>query len=164
MRTRNAQKRHGPAADRCGRLLLFAALVLGIALMHTLGHPSGGGDAHHTAAAQHTSAAVQHTPTSAQHAPVERNGTPADTRLAPPVHLSAPGGHDEGGGTDPLSVCLAVLGALAAAGLLDAALTRGRPPRLPAAACLVTPGRAPPPPPEPPPHAIRLAQLSVLRA
>ncbi|WP_016906811.1 DUF6153 family protein [Streptomyces xiaopingdaonensis] len=156
MRTRNAQERHGPAAGHCGRLLLFAALVLGIALMHTLGHPSGDGEAHRTAAVQHTS-------TTAQHAPAERDGTPADTRLAPPAHLSAPGGHDEGGGTDPLSVCLAVLGALAAAGLLGAALARGRTPRLPAAACLVTPGRAPPPPPEPPPHAIRLAQLSVLR-
>ncbi|WP_019545956.1 DUF6153 family protein [Streptomyces sulphureus] len=157
MRTRNAQKQHGSAADRCGRLLLFAALVLGIALMHTLGHPSGGGEAHHTAATQHTPAAAQHTS-------VEQDGTPRDPQLAPAAHLSAPGTHDEDGGTDPLSVCLAVLGALAAAGLLGAALARGRAPRLPAAACLVTPGRAPPPPPEPPPHAIRLAQLSVLRA
>jgi hypothetical protein len=36
----------GRAAAWCGRLLLFAALLVGIVAMHTLGHPSGHGAAH----------------------------------------------------------------------------------------------------------------------
>ncbi|MEU7594034.1 hypothetical protein AB0B79_13510 [Streptomyces sp. NPDC039022] len=37
-----AVRSRGKAAAWCGRLLLFAALIVGIVGMHTLGHPVGG--------------------------------------------------------------------------------------------------------------------------
>lgn len=74
----------------CGRLLLFAALLLGIVTMHTLGHPRD----HGTAAGTHAMASGGHAMAPGGHASVPAASTPHG------------GGH---GGMDPLSVCLAVL-------------------------------------------------------
>ncbi|WP_329542042.1 hypothetical protein [Streptomyces sp. NBC_01358] len=127
-----------------GRLLLFAALLFGIFTMHTVGHPaehSGTGPA--TATASHVMTGPVMTP-----GPVKavRHDTP------PPMP-----------GMDPLSVCVAVLGAWGIALLtLWPAVRRcvsprpgpgrGRSPRMP---------RPPPPPPRP--RKAVLTGLSVLR-
>ncbi|MEB8342719.1 DUF6153 family protein [Streptomyces endophyticus] len=120
------------------RLLLFAALLLGIVGMHTLGHPSGHDaampteSAHVAMAAEHGSAATVH----------ERPDSP---------------GHS---GMDPLNVCLAVLGSLTLL-LLTAVVLR---PLLvavapgPRARGLALAQR-----PNPPPPRRLLSQLSVLR-
>ncbi|MFF4155688.1 hypothetical protein [Streptomyces sp. NPDC001678] len=138
----------------CGRLLLFAALLLGIVTMHTLGHPRDHAQTvAHAMPGAHASAP---TPTVA----------PTST-IAPDDHFSGPtastahgGGH---GGMDPLSVCLAVLGAgWAAAFLLSlAAFFRDRSGTGPVAARAWF-SRALWPIPPPPRHKA-LARLSVLR-
>ncbi|MBO0656712.1 hypothetical protein J1792_29405 [Streptomyces triculaminicus] len=104
------QGRRGATAW-CGRLLLFAALVLGIVTMHTLGHPRGhDGGAH--APSQAMAASMTH----------EAPGRPSAPAAASPSthtpHASHAGDPAHGGGMDPMSVCLAVLGAGAAAVLL----------------------------------------------
>lgn len=87
------------------RLLLFAALLLGIVTMHTLGHPSGHRDGHpsgagraagagHMAYASHGMDAAPGSEHAAQ--AVARHDTP--TTKTPPMS-----------GMDPFSVCLAVL-------------------------------------------------------
>jgi hypothetical protein len=121
-----------------GRLLLFAVLLLGVVTMHTLGHPSEhGGPAGHTAG----HAAVASMPESV-------------TVPAVGAQMPAPGG------TDPSSVCLAVLGAGTLLLLLAAASGAARPGQLraPSSSRLL---RALWPNPPPPRHL--LAQLSVLR-
>ncbi len=123
----------------CGRLLLFAALLLGIVTMHTFGHPS----AH---ASSHASSDV------------------VSAHDSPPAHGTGhheskdKGKHD--GGMDPMSVCLAVLGAAGwAAALLLVALVVSRRPVITARAWF---SRALWPVPPPPRHKA-LARLSVLR-
>ncbi|MFJ2807489.1 DUF6153 family protein [Kitasatospora sp. NPDC087271] len=78
-----------PTAPRALRLLLLAALLLGIVTMHTLGHPAAGGHGveHGTdrGPARHTVSA----------------GHPADAGET--VHTAA------ADGMDPMTVCLAVL-------------------------------------------------------
>ncbi|RLV08427.1 hypothetical protein CTZ27_06385 [Streptomyces griseocarneus] len=145
----NGQRR---ATAWCGRLLLFCALLLGIVTMHTLGHPTGHGSSHmacpergagNCATSPHRPAAAgQHTQADAQ---------AHDTTTA----------HGENTGMDPMSVCLAVLGA----GLLTivlllvaAALRRPETARGPAPALLRTLWPIPPPP-----RHKALARLSVLR-
>ncbi|MGP3975015.1 hypothetical protein ACTWQF_13600 [Streptomyces sp. 8N114] len=125
----------------CGRVLLLAALLLGIVTMHSLGHlvPE-------RPVMEHVSAA-----------PV------SDHALGHHVTEGHAPAHDDGHGTwmDPRSVCLAVLGVWTAAALLGAAVlvVRGAgswaPYRAPVLRVLW---------PLPPPRtALRLAQLSVLR-
>ncbi|MFJ3217494.1 hypothetical protein ACIPLC_16445 [Kitasatospora sp. NPDC086801] len=74
-----------PAAPRALRLLLLAALLLGIVTMHTLGHPSAGGHG------------TDHGPT--RHA--VSAGHPAGAEEM--VHTAA------ADGMDPMTVCVAVL-------------------------------------------------------
>ncbi|MEV7598456.1 hypothetical protein AB0O91_13860 [Kitasatospora sp. NPDC089797] len=74
------------------RLLLLAALLLGIVTMHTLGHPSGG----HAGPGART--------TAAQQAP-EHHGA----AVVPTVGAGVTVQPAVGGGMDPMTVCLAVL-------------------------------------------------------
>ncbi|MYY79913.1 MULTISPECIES: hypothetical protein [unclassified Streptomyces] len=197
--------RTGPRiGDGTGRLLLLAALLLGIVTMHTLGHPSGDhGGAPEPAAMRHTGAttppphpprldALSHGTDTAQ---PERDAAARGTGAADPrpganerqlgaaahqagaaVQYSGAAAHRHGVGDrlvadashgsgdgmamDPLSVCLAVLGAftllvLVRAGLLrpggvvDRSRTPGR---------LLHALR-----PNPPPPRTLLSHLSVLR-
>ncbi|MDF4250304.1 hypothetical protein [Streptomyces sp. WMMB303] len=161
----------------CGRLLLLAALLLGIVSMHTLGHPAAGPRESPRVAADLSASAVHGgstepvraedgalPPAHPAHPPRLRDGAtdPAagyeDSTPPEPEHG---GGH--GTGTDPLSVCLAVLGAWTAAALLGAAVSvlapRGTDGREP---CRTRIRRALRPLP-PPDTSSRLARLSVLR-
>ncbi|MFE4977653.1 DUF6153 family protein [Kitasatospora sp. NPDC056651] len=84
---------------RLPRLLLLAALLLGIVTMHTLGHPGGG----HEAAGAHASAmrqvgALHHV----AHAGTREHAA-SGASAASAVDPAAPGG------MDPMTVCLAVL-------------------------------------------------------
>ncbi|MGP3988700.1 hypothetical protein [Streptomyces sp. 3N207] len=141
----------------CGRALLLAALLLGLVTMHTLGHlvPE------RPAMEEHVAAAPAPAPAPAA---VDAPGAVADHAMG--HHMSSEGhapAHDNGHGTgtDPLSVCLAVLGVWTAAALLGAAVLlvwRTEP---------LAPLRDqrlrvlwPLPPPR---TALRLAQLSILR-
>ncbi|MFJ3170504.1 hypothetical protein ACIPJK_06930 [Streptomyces roseus] len=110
---RRPAQRTAQRAARWPRLLLFAALLLGIVTMHTLGHPSRShamedatavasvASARH--AAGHT---AEHPPGhSAEHPPghaVRTSGDRSQAAETPPA----------GTGMDPMSVCLAVLGGL----------------------------------------------------
>lgn len=131
--------RQHKAAAWCGRLLLFAALLLGIVTMHTLGHPAEHGGGH----------AVAMAPPHSAHAPAAE---PAAPHAHDPVH----------GGMDPMSVCLAILGTgWAAALLLSLALfLRGRSTTAAAVRTWFAPALWPIPPP---PRRKALARLSVLR-
>ncbi|MFK0045415.1 hypothetical protein ACIQU4_15075 [Streptomyces sp. NPDC090741] len=166
--TRPAQ-RTAQRAARWPRLLLLAALLLGIVTMHTLGHPSRSHTMEDAApvaavasaarAADHISGRVSghtsgHTSghiaghssgRTADHAPGDR-GPAAE---APPA----------GSGMDPMSVCLAVLGGLTLlilgagpAGLRDAA---------PLGGAARAPGRSGGP--DPPSPRELLTRLAVLR-
>ncbi|MFJ1592698.1 hypothetical protein ACIOD0_20990 [Kitasatospora albolonga] len=121
----------------CGQLLLFAALLFGIFTMHTVGHP-----------AEHASPAV--------------STAGVDGVSVGPGHHSSHESHDSPmSGMDPLSVCLAVLGAwgLALVGLrLFGARVDGRPLGTPTGAGLLRVLR-----PNPPPPISVLATVSVLR-
>ncbi|MFE0137163.1 DUF6153 family protein [Streptomyces sp. NPDC059037] len=136
-----------------GQLLLLAALLLGIVTMHTLGHPTGHGSGAEQGSVQ---ASAQHETrgTTAAHdmgtEPVAR--TADDT-----VTASSPAGLH---GMDPLSVCLAVLGAFTLVLLLKAGLLRPGGSAVPsrALARLLDGLR-----PNPPPPRLLLARLSVLR-
>ncbi|MEV4502823.1 DUF6153 family protein [Streptomyces klenkii] len=139
------------AAAWCGRLLLLSALLLGIVTMHTLGHPTGhAGTGHkagtHAAAGMHAAAAGMHA--QARTAPAAPGPTADDPLTAP--------------GMDPMSFCVAVLGAAFLALVLllvTAALRR------PAAALAAARARLLRPlwPIPPPPRHKSLARLSVLR-
>ncbi|MFI6148869.1 hypothetical protein [Streptomyces sp. NPDC051109] len=159
--TRPAQRTTQRAA-RWPRLLLLAALLLGIVTMHTLGHPSRSHtmeDATPAAAVASAARAAAHTSghgsggasghassrTAADHAP----GGPGPAAEAPPA----------GSGMDPMSVCLAVLGGLTLlilgagpAGLRDAA---------PLGGAARAPGRSGGP--DPPSPRELLTRLAVLR-
>lgn len=164
----------------CGRVLLLAALVLGIVTMHTLGHPTSepaprepvrvaavaadpadpgrpAGSAGSQEAAPHRAAAPHvMSPGATSHGD---SGNPGN-----PDGHSDHGDHGMGMGMDPMSVCLAVLGVWTAVTLLGAAVVfalRARPHDL------LAPRRArilralwPLPPPS---TSTRLARLSVLR-
>ncbi|MCC3768616.1 DUF6153 family protein [Streptomyces sp. UNOC14_S4] len=146
----NGQRR---ATAWCGRLLLFSALLLGIVTMHTLGHPTGVGHEPCPVRGAGNCATSHDAPAAAeQHAQ-------ADEWAHSTTHSSP---HGQNTGMDPMSVCLAVLGA----GLLTIVL-------LLVTAALHRPGialgtlrarllRALRPIPPPPRHKA-LAQLSVLR-
>ncbi|MFF0410901.1 hypothetical protein ACFYUY_10695 [Kitasatospora sp. NPDC004745] len=147
-----------PPAPRALRLLLLAALLLGLVTMHTLGHPAGGhgpggngtgAPGHAAAAAPHRATAAQPGEPAAPHPPTA--GRPAGSATA----------HPAAAGTDPMSVCLAVLVGwtllLLAAGPLP---HRDRDAAAAVRARLLAAVRALPPPGG---GRILLARLSVLR-
>ncbi|MEU0158901.1 hypothetical protein ABZ154_08675 [Streptomyces sp. NPDC006261] len=124
-----------------GQLLLLAALLFGIVTMHTVGHPA------------------EHAPSpSAPVATSDAVTVPgASSDAAHPAHRSP--GDSPMSGMDPLSVCLAVLGAW---GLVGAWLlgrrADGRPLGTPVGSGLRRVLR-----PDPPPPISVLASVSVLR-
>ncbi|MFI8432557.1 hypothetical protein ACIGJO_02200 [Streptomyces sp. NPDC079020] len=143
-----------------GRLLLLAALLFGIVSMHTVGHP-----AEHGAPASGTTSAherpagdpVAH-PSAATPAPGV--GAHATAALGAALATHSPDGAPMSG-MDPLSACLAVLGAWGLA-LLGSWLLGlrafGRPPGAAAGERLLRALW-----PNPPPRTSVLAQVSVLR-
>ncbi|MGA4842378.1 hypothetical protein [Streptomyces sp. G45] len=143
------------------RLLLLAALLFGLVTMHTLGHPrehGGGPEVAH--GGSHATATAAHAP---RHAPEngradEPEHAPAGERKAATADQPAP--PSPGTGMDPLSLCLAVLGAALTFALLRRAtatasgallLVRGPTGLLDALR------------PNPPPPRALLSRLSVLR-
>ncbi|MET9855402.1 hypothetical protein ABZY57_20960 [Streptomyces sp. NPDC006450] len=176
--TRPASCPQRPAV-RWPRLLLFAALLLGVAGMHTLGHPT---QAH----AMEDAPSVRfvprsgHTPSGAAHGgrPVEAPdpAAPPDTAAAGAANgvawgtgvtiaaastavatVGAP--RPQHTGMDPMSVCLAVLGALTLL-VLGAGLTGPRR-TAPLGGAARAPGRSGGPDPPPPRELLTL--LTVLR-
>ncbi|GGR02557.1 hypothetical protein [Streptomyces netropsis] len=140
----------------CGRLLLFAALLLGIVTMHTLGHPSehGSGPPGPTAAQP----AAHAMPAHAAHARADDGTTATATGPAAGTPRTDPPPHS---GMDPMAVCLAVLAAGWAVALLLglAALRRRSGTLTPAARARLLRTLWP----IPPPRHKALARLSVLR-
>ncbi|WP_171162164.1 hypothetical protein [Streptomyces sp. I05A-00742] len=135
----------GTAGTWGGRLLLLAALLLGIVTMHTLGHPTEHG--HPTDHGRPTAPAA-HTAHSSPHAVT----APVTEHLTPPPRP----------GMDPMSVCLAVLGAGWTVVLLLALAALRRPSGTAGAAPRAWHVHALWPVPPPPRHKA-LARLSVLR-
>ncbi|WP_098898318.1 hypothetical protein [Streptomyces sp. st77] len=126
-----------------GQLMLFAALLFGIVTMHTVGHPAEHGG-----------------PAGMPAASVSTSESPDAVGEYPAPHGS-PGADAPMGGMDPLSVCLAVLGAwsLALVGSWLLGLRAdGRPLRTPVGSGLLRALR-----PNPPPPISVLASVSVLR-
>ncbi|MEV7189463.1 hypothetical protein [Kitasatospora sp. NPDC093102] len=112
----------GPPVPWALRLLLFAALLLGIVTMHTLGHPGGGhGSGGHDGSAGHGQAGTHASAThSSMHSAEHSAMRPADAGqhgpAVEPVHADRPAvaagaAADPAapGGMDPMAVCLAVL-------------------------------------------------------
>ncbi|NYS20410.1 hypothetical protein HFP43_26130 [Streptomyces sp. SJ1-7] len=126
-----------------GQLLLLAALLLGIVTMHTVGHP-----------------AAEHGPSAAVPVSVSMSDA-ADMPVAPSDAAHSSSDHSPMSGMDPLSVCLAVLGAWGLA-LVGAWLLLGRADGrslgTPVGAGLLRVLR-----PNPPPPISVLASVSVLR-
>ncbi|MFF8492063.1 hypothetical protein ACF06O_14595 [Streptomyces albidoflavus] len=163
MRTRT-----GTAVGRAGRLLLLAALLLGVLTMHTLGHPTGDHGGAHSGA--HGAA---HGPGTVAAAPAAPAGSGAAEHHSPAAGIAAgaaagavtgtPDSSDPLPGTDPLSVCLAVLAALTLGLLLRAGglLWGGAAPG--SAARVLLTGRRGAQWPIAPPTRLALARLSVLR-
>ncbi|MEU2085626.1 hypothetical protein ABZ569_27635 [Streptomyces albus] len=184
------QRTHRPGTVWCGRILLLAALLLGLVTMHTLGHPEPqrtAAPAGHAAAAFHPATAAGLGTTDHGNAAIQDTAALGDTRQEGAAALgdtrqegaavqgtsahehtahgdAGHGGPHHGTGMDPTSVCLAVLGVWSAAALLGAFVA------------LILRRRAPHPwaprrprtwrvlwPLPPPSTASRLAQLSVLR-
>ncbi|WP_411093864.1 hypothetical protein [Streptomyces sp. 021-3] len=159
MRTRT-----GTVAGRAGRLLLLAALLLGVLTMHTLGHPTGDHGGAHSGAhgAAHGPGTVAAAPAAPAGSGVAEHHSPA-AGIAAGAVTGTPDSSDPLPGTDPLSVCLAVLAALTlgllvrAGGLLWGGAAPGS-----AARVLLT-GRRGAQWPIAPPTRLALARLSVLR-
>ncbi|MFJ7265685.1 hypothetical protein ACIQV3_03310 [Streptomyces sp. NPDC099050] len=175
--TRPASRTQRPAV-RWPRLLLFAALLLGIASMHTLGHPT-------RAHAMEDVPSVRfvprggHTPSGAAHggrpdtahgmardtaqdtasasAAQSHTTAPVVTAATPVAAFGAPGPRHTG--MDPMSVCLAVLGALTLL-VLGAGLAGPRR-TAPLGGAARAPGRSGGPDPPPPRELLTL--LTVLR-
>ncbi|MFZ4271868.1 hypothetical protein ACOZFM_04045 [Streptomyces arboris] len=131
----------GSGSVMYGQLLLLAALLFGIVTMHTVGHPA------------------EHGPSSPS-APAVVAVSEAAPDAAHPSHPSPE--HSPMSGMDPLSVCLAVLGAwglaLVGAWLLLGLRADRRPLGTPVGAGLRHALR-----PNPPPSISVLASVSVLR-
>lgn len=101
---------HGQRTETAGRLarwLLLSCTLFGLAAMHTLGHVGPGVATHDPGAAMTVAPGGVHERTAVS------AGDPAD----------CPDGHCDGHGPGGWSVCLAVLGGLAALVLLAALLT-----------------------------------------
>ncbi|MFE7532933.1 hypothetical protein ACFU67_01500 [Streptomyces rhizosphaericola] len=148
----------------CGRLLLLAALLFGIFTMHTVGHPAEHPDP--GLAAQAGPVAAQAGPGSAHTGPAAVSAVEVEVEVdgvsGGAAHHSGPASPDSPmSGMDPLSVCLAVLGAwgLALVGLwLFGVRVGGRGLGTPVGSGLLRVLRANPPPP-----ISVLATVSVLR-
>ncbi|MGC5626192.1 hypothetical protein ACPYPF_28225 [Streptomyces albidoflavus] len=163
MRTRT-----GTVAGRAGRLLLLAALLLGVLTMHTLGHPTGDHGGAHSGA--HGAA---HGPGTVAAAPAAPAGSGAAEHPSPAAGIAAeaaagavtgtPDSSDPLPGTDPLSVCLAVLAALTLGLLLRAGGLLGGGAAPGSAARVLLTGRRGAQRPIAPPTRLALARLSVLR-
>ncbi|WP_186780475.1 hypothetical protein [Streptomyces sp. CBG9] len=163
MRTRT-----GTEAGRAGRLLLLAALLLGVLTMHTLGHPTGDHGGAHSGA--HGAA---HGPGTVAAAPAAPAGSGAAEHHSPAAGIAAgaaagavtgtPDSSDPLPGTDPLSVCLAVLAALTLGLLLRAGGLLGGGAAPGSAARVLLTGRRGAQWPIAPPTRLALARLSVLR-
>jgi hypothetical protein len=142
-----------------GRLLLFAALLFGIVTMHTLGHPAEEHGSGHGSAGTAASTTV----TAPRTAGMTDTTAMAHDMAAPPpgsgTAVSSPDGTSHG--MDPMSVCLAVLGAWGVA-LLGAWLVLCRT-AAPDLARLVRGALLRALWPQPPPPRTVLARLSVLR-
>ncbi|MGY5080927.1 DUF6153 family protein [Streptomyces nigrescens] len=138
----------------CGRLLLFTALLLGIVMMHGLGHPAEHG----------APPASDGTAATGAHAPMRHTAEPATTKSAADTHQAHQTHHAHHraplGETDPMSLCLAVLGAGVLVWLLGGAFAH-RATGVPAAAPARLPHALRPNPP--PRRPTLFAQLSVLR-
>ncbi|MFE2877189.1 hypothetical protein ACFXG6_22255 [Streptomyces roseus] len=102
---RRTAQRTAQRATRWPRLLLFAALLLGIVTMHTLGHPSRSHAMEDATAAASVAPARHAAGHTADHLPDHAVRTPGD-------RSPAAGAPPAGTGMDPMSVCLAVLGGL----------------------------------------------------
>ncbi|MGW8376716.1 hypothetical protein [Streptomyces sp. ODS28] len=161
------------AAGVAARLVLIAAVVFGIFVMHTLGHPGGSSGGHGGHGGGHDTG-------SHASAPYEAAGTTSGEHHAMPEHAASVPSHpasvperaasvvtgpygltapdNPGDGMDMTGLCLAVLSVWALAGLLCGVLRRlrGRPLNLLSYAVLT---HRPNPPPRPP----ALAELSILR-
>lgn len=141
-----------------GQLMLFVALLFGIVTMHTVGHPAehGGSSPSAPAASEHTAQGPIMNP--AQDPAQALTSGVADARQSP---HDSPGSGTPMSGMDPLSVCLAVLGAwgLALVGSWLLGLRAdGRPLGTPVGAGLLRALR-----PIPPPRISVLDSVSVLR-
>ncbi|MBP2402526.1 hypothetical protein [Streptomyces syringium] len=150
----------------CGRLLLFAALLLGIITMHTLGHPSEHGSAQPGPAAARSAAHAMPAhampaDTMPAHAAHTRADDTAPAAVADPAADAPRTDAPPHSGMDPMSVCLAVLAAGWAVALLLglAAFRRRSGAAAPAARALLLRTLWP----IPPPRHKALARLSVLR-
>ncbi|MFF8454126.1 hypothetical protein ACF06T_06330 [Streptomyces albidoflavus] len=154
----------GTVAGRAGRLLLLAALLLGVLTMHTLGHPTGDHGGAHSGA--HGAA---HGPGTVAAAPAAPAGSGAAEHHSPAAEAAAgavtgtPDSSDPLPGTDPLSVCLAVLAALTLGLLLRAGGLLGGGAAPGSAARVLLTGRRGAQWPIAPPTRLALARLSVLR-
>ncbi|MFD7085893.1 hypothetical protein ACFYXV_22150 [Streptomyces sp. NPDC002181] len=154
--TRPAQ-RTAQRATRWPRLLLLAALLLGIVTMHTLGHPSRSHameDAAAAAAVAPARHAVGHT---AGHRPDPADQASGDQ--ASGDRTPAAGTPPAGTGMDPMSVCLAVLGGLTL--LILGAGPAGSRDAAPLGGAARAPGRSGGP--DPPSPRELLTRLAVLR-
>ncbi|MEU3073419.1 hypothetical protein [Streptomyces laurentii] len=90
------------------RLLLLAAMLLGLVTMHTMGHGPTGHDA--SALPRLAASAAQGTQGQhGHHGLTQRQTAEADSAAPAPSHHSNAPSHGTGG---PLAVCLAVLGGL----------------------------------------------------
>ncbi|QES50403.1 hypothetical protein DEJ50_23855 [Streptomyces venezuelae] len=147
-----------PRAARWHRLLLLAALLLGIVTMHTLGHPDeshasstsrDGSAAHFVAPADPGPAPESH----ARHRPADPPSEPAPTAG---LRAEAPA---PGTGMDPMAVCLAVLAGLTLFLLGRTFGVRGRAGRAAGSGPAVRAGGGP----DPPAGRELLARLAVLR-
>ncbi|MET9090929.1 hypothetical protein ABZX72_02445 [Streptomyces cyaneofuscatus] len=134
-----------------GQLLLLAALLFGIVTMHTVGHPAE----HAPPAAVPVSVSVSDAVTVPEAPSVAMHIAMSDAAHSSPEHSPM-------SGMDPLSVCLAVLGAwglaLIGAWLLLGLRPDGRALGTPVGAGLLRVLR-----PNPPPPISVLASVSVLR-
>ncbi|MEV5598479.1 DUF6153 family protein [Streptomyces sp. NPDC052496] len=146
-------RERGKAAAWCGRLLLFAALIVGIVGMHTLGHPVGGHGSGAMPAAHQGKAVHQarHAQPSSPHAQPFPSHTQPSASIADDHHAMHPG-----------AVCLAVL-SLCVLVLVRTGRLLGRQAAdlLAAVRARLLRGLRPQPPPVP--RHKHLARLSVLR-
>ncbi|MCY0955162.1 hypothetical protein [Streptomyces sp. H27-S2] len=138
-------KEHRRATAWHARLLLCAALLLGIVTMHSLGHP-----AEHGSSPMPGHAVVADAPAPLGHAPEPLSADGPRAEAPAPV-----------GGMDPLSVCLAVLSVWTVALLTARVLSRRT--GDPALSALVRPAHALWPIPPPASPRTLLAQSSLLR-
>ncbi|MEV0224211.1 hypothetical protein [Streptomyces sp. NPDC050704] len=148
-----------PRKQVYGQLMLFAALLLGIVAMHTLGHPSGHGAGHGQGPGHGSMAASEHRVTSAHAMSSTHSSERASAADPAQTTLVSAAGQTPMSGMDLSAVCLAVLGTFTFLVLVAVAFRRPSSPG--AAPSDARPARALRP--DPPPPGTLLARLSVLR-